>query len=261
MTVPPGGEPDGLAPVIPLFGRSASAGLPRPTLASSSTDASPNAPAEPDTRWHTTWTAPAARGLHALGAVDDSTRAPDRGRSPSSGRAIAGPGDGETPSPAIDAAAAEQTLLKRLRGRSLSVREAHDVLRAEGLDQMQIDEIIDACVDRGYLDDAALAEQLVHKGLQKRQGRGAVRQALVQRGLDREVIDVTIDQLPDDEEERALEFALGKARTLRSLPPEVGLRRLVGQLQRRGFNGATSMRVARQALGERPRTSGVRFTD
>lgn len=148
-------------------------------------------------------------------------------------------------------ARAERTLLKRLRGRSLSVKEARDVLRDAELDEPEREEIIAEFLDNGYLDDSRLAEQLLDGALgRKAQGATAIAQSLARRGLDREVIDIALASLPDDEPDRALEFARLRARSMDDLDPAVALRRLHGQLARRGFGGATAMTAARQALDE-----------
>ena len=75
------------------------------------------------------------------------------------------------------------------------------------------------------------------------------------------MIDEALGALPDDEFARALEFARTKVRAMRGLERDVALRRLAGQLARRGYGGL-SLEVARRALDETtPRSSGsgVRF--
>ncbi|WP_235201432.1 regulatory protein RecX [Microbacterium sp. CH12i] len=98
----------------------------------------------------------------------------------------------------------------------------------------------------------------------KGQGRVALSRALSQRGIPRDVIDAAMGDLPDDDAERALQFARTKARSLSRLDFDTALRRLVGQLARRGYGGAVAMNAARMALteaslGQAP--SGVRFVD
>jgi regulatory protein len=155
---------------------------------------------------------------------------------------------------------AEQTLLKKLRTRSLSVREARTAIAERDLDAETMDAVIRGFLRHGYLDDAALAEQLVHSGLDRKgQGRHAVAQTLAKRGIPRDVAEAALAELPDDDVERALEFARGKARTMSSLDRDTALRRLVGQLSRRGFPGSVAMTAARQALDEGGAGSTVRF--
>jgi regulatory protein len=156
---------------------------------------------------------------------------------------------------------AEKVLLKKLRTRSLSVSEARGVLREYSLDAAEVDHLIAQMDEYGYLDDAALADQLIHAGADRKcQGRQAIAQTLAKRGIPREVADVALAELPDDDLERALEFARSKARSLQSLDRDTALRRLTGQLARRGY-GSLAMTAARIALDEGSRGSGggVRF--
>lgn len=222
-----GGERDELAPVIPLFGGAAPerpqviAGPPDTTDASADTG-----------QWHPTW-------------------ASDR-----PGRDVVGDNDAAT-----RAELAEKALLKKLRTRSLSVAEARAMLREHELDDAAAEHVLATMQEYGYLDDAALAEQLVHSGVDRKgQGRQLIAQTLAKRGIPRDIADGVLADLPDDDLERALEFARGKARSLRSLDRDTALRRLVGQLARRGYGGSLAMTAARIALDEGPaRPTGVRF--
>ncbi|WP_448232206.1 regulatory protein RecX [Microbacterium lacticum] len=244
---------DRLAPVIPLFGGAApaapagrgvagrGAGPARRGDADVVNAGGVDAALAPDgderaAAWHPTWTAQVAD----LGGQDDEPE-----------------GDSADES----AAAGEAALLRKLRTRSLSVREARGVLREREVDEASSDEIVERFVGLGYLDDAKLAEQLVHTAVDRKgQGRRAVSQTLSQRGIPREVVDAVLAELPDDEFERALDFARQKARSMRDLDREVALRRLSGQLARRGYGGG-ALAAARQALDEasRPQPRGVRF--
>ncbi len=255
---PRGGE-SGLAPVIPLFGGHASEQRdesPAPHRASSPDDKNTAAegagrsglpdplPGQRDTtragaseRWDTTWTSD----------VPATPRRSDRGDAAES-----------APQVATDAVesddemvrAAEKALVRRLSGRSLSEREATAFLRERGCPPHEVDSVVTRFVERGYLDDARLADQLIHTARdRKHQGRGAIARTLAQRGIAREVTDDALADLPDDESERAMEFARVKARSMRSLDRDAAIRRLSGQLARRGF-GASALSVARAALDE-----------
>ncbi|MFS0912451.1 regulatory protein RecX [Microbacterium sp. 179-I 3D2 NHS] len=166
-------------------------------------------------------------------------------------------------------AAAEEALLRKLRTKSLSIAEARLVLKGHDLDAAGVDDVIDDFVRLRYLDDAVLAELLVTSGVERKgQGRVALSRALSQRGIPREVIDAALDTLPDDDAERALDYARSKARSLSRLDGDTALRRLVGQLSRRGYGGAVAMQAAKEALREANggtsgggTSSGVRFVD
>lgn len=226
-----GGEGETLAPVIPLFGGSVPA-------------APAEAPSEP--AWNATW-------------ADDPESADDEydrfGNDTSHLRVP------DTAAAADAREGAEKSLLKKLRARSLSVREARGVLRDHELDDEAIDEVIASFERLGYLDDAKLAEQLVHSGSDRKgQGRKAIAQTLAKRGVAREVADAALEELPDDDFERALEFARSKASSMRGLERDVAVRRLAGQLARRGYGGPVAMNATRQALDELSRPIGrVRF--
>ncbi|MCE7480525.1 MULTISPECIES: regulatory protein RecX [Microbacterium] len=233
MTVGDGGEAR-LAPVIPLFGDKVAPA-----------SALPHQPSHGPS--------------HEAAAVNERSEVLHR-----SEVAVAGEQPPERDPDQIRATG-EESLLRKLRARSLSISEARQVLRGHDLDLSQIDDAVDDFCRRGYLDDLILAEQLVISGIERKgQGRVALSRALAQRGIPRDVIDTALGDLPDDDAERALEFARTKARSMTRLDFETALRRLMGQLARRGYGGSVAMNAARTALTEtslgKP-TSGVRFVD
>lgn len=238
----------GIAPVIPLFGGP----VPSP-------EDVPRGGAAEGEGWHTTWR-------------DLGSRPGDRRPTPVKPLEVTPTQSGVrfVELPEADAAEpdtderreqAEARLVKALRRRSLSVSEARAKLREDQLDADDIDEIVERLVRLGALDDAALADQLVYAGVErKNQGRRAIAQSLSARGIDRAVIDQALAELPDDDFERALEYARGKAASLLRFDDDTALRRLSGQLARRGYGGGLALSAARAALEEarRPRSS-VRF--
>lgn len=234
-----GGE-EKLAPVVPLFGGTTPGPQEQPA---DDTDA-------PE-QWHVTWRA-------------DSTRAGSRTASDSD----AGSPDADLPETDDDGDAsavarrAETRLVRALAARGLSEREARDRLRRDGVEQNDVEEIIERLMAVGVLDDRVLAEQIVYQSVtRKNQGRRAVAQTLSKRGISRDEIDIALEALPDDDYERALEFAQGKAPSLARLDRDTALRRLIGQLSRRGYGGSLAMSVAKQAIDESGSagTSRVRF--
>ncbi|GAB3631344.1 hypothetical protein GCM10027421_06970 [Microbacterium shaanxiense] len=255
MTVEDGGEAR-LAPVIPLFGGKL---VPASALPATRGEKSPRR------RDMTT----ADAGSRRETARDRDEAVSDR---PSSDPSSSGPSSSDpsssgqsSPDPDQVRTAGEESLVRKLRARSLSISEARQVLRGHDLTQSQIDDVIDDFCRRGYLDDSILAEQLVISGIERKgQGRVALSRALVQRGIPRDVIDMALGDLPDDDAERALEFARTKARSMARLEYDTALRRLTGQLARRGYGGSVAMSAARTALSEASlgkATSGVRFVD
>ncbi|MFK4835337.1 regulatory protein RecX [Microbacterium sp. ZW T2_14] len=270
---------DGLAPVTPLFGGGGARAFPKtaaevqqvleerlPSVALDAPAAIPVPAAEggPDSGVDSEppELGDAPRG-DASSVTDDATpidlAAERADRSRSAGRSTS-----RRPLDDDDAAeTAERGLVKKLRGRQLSVAEAKIYLGQYDLDRGAVDEILDAFLERGYLDDARLAEQVVHAGIDRKgQGRQVIAQSLAKRGVPRDVADAALAELPDDDAERALEFARSKAGSLRGLERDVALRRLAGQLARRGYGGSMAFNAARTALEETTRPSGrVRFDE
>lgn len=160
---------------------------------------------------------------------------------------------------------AEEVLVRKLRSRSLSISEARLILRGHELGSATVDDIVEDFSRKGYLDDTILAGHLVAAGIERKgQGRVALKRALAQRGIPRDVIDAALADVPDDDDERALEFARSKAKSMSRLDFDTALRRLTGQLARRGYHGSTAMSAARTALAEVSSASpstGVRFVD
>ena len=156
---------------------------------------------------------------------------------------------------------AEETLTRRLRRSALSEREARTFLAQRGIDASVVEVTVERFTSRGWIDDAVLAEQLLYTGTSRKgQGRRAIAQTLSQRGIPRDVADAALATLPDDDDERALEYARTKANGLRSYDLDTAMRRLMGQLARRGYSGSVASNAARTALTEqRGGGGGVRF--
>lgn len=251
---------DGLAPVIPLFGAHGGASFPKTAaeVQRALDDRLPGTRSIPR---------PSVTGPSARDRGGPPTETPDAsedhvggdGRGSSAGRSRSKAGGASVG----DAGSAEQGLVKKLRSRQLSVSEARAYLRRLEIDADAADAIVDDFLARGYLDDARLAEQIVHAGVDRKgQGRQAISQSLAKRGVPRDIGDAALAELPDDDAERALEFARGKAGSMRALDHDVALRRLAGQLARRGYGGSAALSAARTALAEVTRPSGrVRFEE
>jgi regulatory protein len=205
--------------------------------------------------------APPVRWAVPLAPVDDAgdDRSPWHGVDDD---AIVGEADAAAEGLAPDSAAedADDMLTRRLRRSALSEREARTFLAQRGVDPGTIEETLDRFTGRGWIDDAVLAEQLLYAGTSRKgQGRRAIAQTLAQRGISRDVAEAALATLPDDDAERALEYARSKAHGLRSYDLDTAMRRLTGQLARRGYSGSVSSTAARTALTEQRGAGGVRF--
>ena len=157
---------------------------------------------------------------------------------------------------------AEKVLLHRLRGRSLSISEARTVLRTTDIDQNEAEEIIERFAELHYIDEEKLAEQIIHshherKGL----GRAGVQTEMRRRGLDANLILEKLEELPDDEAERAIEMAIKRVGQLERFDEQTIDRRLTGFLMRKGYSSGAVRLAVKAALASRSagRPTTVRF--
>lgn len=108
---------------------------------------------------------------------------------------------------------------------------------------------LDRLEEVGLVDDATFARAVAeHQMRVRRAGRRAVVSALAAKGVSRGTIEETLASLGGDEEERAEALALERARGLAGVRPEKAYARLVGLLQRRGYDGSIARAAARWAL-------------
>jgi SOS response regulatory protein OraA/RecX len=174
--------------------------------------------------------------------------------------------DDETPEglaarAAVEREHAEGVLRQRLRGRSLSAAEARTVLAGTEVAEHEVEEIIERFTELSYIDEGRLADQIVHshherKGL----GRSGVQAEMRRRGLDQDLILSKLDEMPDDETERAIEIAVKRVGQLGRLDDQTIDRRLNAFLMRKGYSSSIVRVAVKAALDSRGRSSSrVRF--
>jgi len=141
-------------------------------------------------------------------------------------------------------------VVSRLRRSALSVAEVRSVLVEHGLDEIEVEEWLERYGRYGYLDDARLAEQLVHShGVRRGRGSGAILHELSRRGIEQAVARAAVDDLdPEAERENATAVAVRRARQLSGLDRATAERRLSAFLQRRGYAGEVVREAVTTAL-------------
>ncbi|TFC76994.1 RecX family transcriptional regulator [Cryobacterium cheniae] len=162
---------------------------------------------------------------------------------------------------AVEREHAEGVLRQRLRGRSLSASEARLVLAGTEVAEHEIEKIIERFTELSYIDEGRLADQIVHshherKGL----GRSGVQAEMRRRGLDQDLILSKLDEMPDDETERAIEIAVKRVGQLGRLDDQTIDRRLNAFLMRKGYSWSIVRVAVKAALASRGGSpSRVRF--
>lgn len=138
--------------------------------------------------------------------------------------------------------------LKVLSRRDYSRRELRELL-AE-FQELEIEQELTDLERLGYLDDQRLADSIVEK-LVRRKGFGssAIRMELQKRKLDSEAISSALEAVDrDSERDRAAEFLQKRAARMDLTDREGTIRRLSGQLARRGFDADTVRWAISQVL-------------
>ncbi len=112
-----------------------------------------------------------------------------------------------------------------------------------------MDQELDRLEAVGLVDDESFARAVAEHQLKvRRAGRRAVFSALAAKGVARGTIEATLAALEGDEEGRAEELARERAARLTALPPDKAYARLVGLLQRRGYEGSVARAAASAAI-------------
>jgi len=137
--------------------------------------------------------------------------------------------------------------MNALSRKALSRFELDRKLERKGHEDTVRRDALDRLVELELIDDAALGEALVRELMQTQPaGPRLLRHKLMQKGLERALIDRLVDEATRDSDEQydsALALARKRLARLRDLEPAKRKRRLYGQLARRGFEPETIDRV------------------
>lgn len=127
-------------------------------------------------------------------------------------------------------------------------REMLQRLRLREPDSDLVQRAVERLKALGLLNDAEVARAEAASRFRRGEGAGRIRQSLMQKGVERSVIDAAVREVTEEEavDEEALCRAAAEKRlgALRSLAPEVQRRRLLAFLVRRGFPGHLARDVA-----------------
>ncbi len=155
----------------------------------------------------------------------------------------------QSPKPKLDAGELRSIALRLLSRRPLTARELNARLRRRGGNPGHVSGIVKELALKGYIDEAAIAEDCVRRGREDRLvGRFLLRFELIRRGLPEELVEKTLDEgYPETEEYPvAKRFAENKLRIMGELPSDKRYRRIAGALGRRGFTAETVAKVMRE---------------
>ncbi|MFL5759382.1 MAG: regulatory protein RecX [Thermomicrobiales bacterium] len=146
---------------------------------------------------------------------------------------------------------ATESALGLLAARPRSVREIRDRLRRKGYEPATIDRAIEKLEGWNYVDDTEFARYWVeNRSAHKPRGHRLLEQELRQKGVDRELVKKVISAAEIDEAAAALDLARAKFPSYKNEDPQVARRKLIGFLQRRGFDYDVIKPALDQLFGE-----------
>jgi regulatory protein len=130
--------------------------------------------------------------------------------------------------------------------------ELATAMAKRGVPDVAATAVLDRFVEVGLIDDAAFAQAWVQS---RHRGRGLARRALAselrRRGVADELAADALSAVSADDEAIAAEALVRRRlRSMSGLTKDVQLRRLVGMLNRKGFNGSLAYAVARRVVEE-----------
>lgn len=149
-------------------------------------------------------------------------------------------------------ALARDVVLRKLAAAPRSRVELERALAERGVEPAVAAEVLDRYTELRLVDDQAYADLVVRS---QRATKGLARRGLAhelrRRGVGDDEAAAALDQLdPAAEREAARALVRKRLPSTARLEPAVRLRRLVGVLARKGYDGATAMAVVREALAE-----------
>ncbi len=171
-------------------------------------------------------------------------RSRSRRREPDQGRDLGPEADPES--------VARTIVLTKLTSRARSRQELEQALTERDVPAEVATRVLNRFEEVGLVDEAAFARDWVASRQQSRAlSSRALRYELRGKGVADELVDEALDDLgPDADRAAADDVVRRKLRSVRSLPPEVAQRRLMGALARKGFSAGLAAQVVRDALGD-----------
>ena len=130
---------------------------------------------------------------------------------------------------------ARESALRYIENRPRSIAEVRKNLRGKAYDEDVIEHVINRFLDVGLLDDHVFATYWVEqREAFKPRSQMALRQELMQKGVDRSIIDQVVTTV--DDESAAQRLAQKQAPRYAHLDEATFRKKMMGYLQRRGFH-------------------------
>jgi len=153
---------------------------------------------------------------------------------------------------------ARSILLRQLTAGDKTAKQLKDKLLDKECPEEIADEVIERYAEINLVDDQRFAKSwVVTRARSRGLARGAIKHELRSKGVDDDLAAEALEQIDDEaEEQRARELVRAKLRPeSMGLDRDRSLRRLVGMLGRKGYNGGMAFKVAREEWDARFRSA------
>ena len=119
------------------------------------------------------------------------------------------------------------------------VKEVKDKLKTYDIAQEERDKILDYLIDNRFVNDERFVECFVRSKINQNDwGANKIRYHLIQKGIDKELIDVALEQTKDDSyRQRLIDILTTKAKTVKAASDFEKKRKLAAYAIQKGFEG------------------------
>ncbi len=140
---------------------------------------------------------------------------------------------------------AKRIVFRLFRFRPRSEKEIRCHLGEKNLPVETVDRIITYCKNLNFIDDASFAQQWMLSRLKKPFGLKRIKLELIEKGINQDIIEETLKNVPDHYNEEAIATTLARKQKLKRphLGSEISNTRVYGYLTRRGFDTGVIMKV------------------
>ena len=129
--------------------------------------------------------------------------------------------------------------------------QLRDNLKKKQIPQDIIDETMQKLIDVGWVNDKSFAENFIYsKRKYEKLGSSAIRMKLMQKGVDKDIIDELLAEVTQDElRETAITLAEKKMRSLMREPDKnKRIQKMVSFLAYRGYGAGLAYEIAREVV-------------
>jgi len=125
-----------------------------------------------------------------------------------------------------------------LKFRLRSEQEIYQRLKRKEFEEDIIRDTLGFLKNKGFIDDTVFTKSWIQSRLKKPLGLRRIKQELKLKGIDKEIVDLQINEIKESYCEQDLVFRLAESRLskLKSVDPAAARRRVYAYLIRRGFS-------------------------